>query len=205
MLDQQTIQQEKLGFVNKRQICDETVWIDFKNGDRSAFALLYLRYYRILICTGAGICDDKDLILDCIQDLFVELWKNKSRLGQPQSVKAYLTRSLQRKILRQLKRIRSGLCHCQVETIPDTQTVQCVELKMIAEQLGKEQKSHVRKAITLLTRRQKEAVYLRFYANLSYAEIAGKMSISTDSIYNLISKAMGNMQQELGRMPVGTL
>ncbi|MBX3252749.1 MAG: sigma-70 family RNA polymerase sigma factor [Chitinophagaceae bacterium] len=205
MLDQQTIQQEKLGFVNKRQICDEVIWIDFKNGDRSAFALLYLRYYKILIRTGAGICDDKDLILDCIQDLFVELWKNKSRLGQPQSVKAYLTRSLQRKILRQLKRMRSGLYHYQVETVPDTQTVQCIELKMIAEQLGKEQKSHVRKAITLLTRRQKEAVYLRFYANLSYAEIAGKMLISTDSIYNLISKAMGNMQQELGKIPVRTL
>ncbi|MBX2924016.1 MAG: sigma-70 family RNA polymerase sigma factor [Chitinophagaceae bacterium] len=205
MLDQETIQQEKLSFVNKRQICDEVVWIDFKNGDRSAFALLYLRYYKILIHTGTGICDDKDLILDCIQDLFVELWKNKSGLGQPQSVKAYLTRSLQRKILRQLKRIRSGLYHCQVETVPDTQTVQCVELKMIAEQFGKEQKSQVRKAITLLTRRQKEAVYLRFYANLSYAEIAGKMSISTDSIYNLISKAMGNMQQELGKIPVRTL
>ena len=54
-----------------------------------------------------------------------------------------------------------------------------------------------------LTRRQKEVIYLKFYANLSYPEIAGKMAISTDSIYNLVSKAIDNMQSELCGMMQG--
>lgn len=205
MTDYQTIHKEEIISFHRRKTCEETLWVDFKKGDRRSFALLYLRYHKILIQSGISICSDRDLIMDCIHDLFVELWKNKTGLCIPQSVKAYLVRSLQRKLLRQLKKQRSGCCHYPVETVPDTETVPSIERKLITDQFRKEQKNDVRKAITVLTRRQQEAVYLRFYANLSYSEIAGKMAISTDSIYNLISKAMGNMQQELERMPMHTL
>ncbi|MGN6439207.1 MAG: RNA polymerase sigma factor [Agriterribacter sp.] len=204
MTDHKSIQKE-FSCISSRHTCDETLWLEFKNGDRRAFAMLYLRYYKILVHAGTGICHDGDMIMDCIHDLFVEMWKNRHGLGLPHSVKAYLIRSLQRKLLRLLKKRRADVFQQQVERIPDTETVPCVEKKIIHEQLRRERESDIRKAITVLTRRQQQAVYLRFYANLSYAEIAGKMAISTDSIYNLISKAMGNMQQELVRMPMRTL
>jgi len=205
MVDHQTERKKQERFSHRHQTCDEMLWLEFKNGDRNSFAIIYLRYCKVLMQTGILICDDKDLVMDCIHDLFVEIWKNRGGLGLPLSVKAYLIRSLQRKLLRQLKKRRSGFCQYQVDAVPDTETVPSIEKKIISEQFRKEQKLDVQKAITVLTRRQQEAVYLRFYANLSYAEIAGKMAISTDSIYNLISKAMGNMQQELERMPMHTL
>lgn len=194
-----------ISYTTEKQICDELLWVDFKNGNREAFAVIYHRYCRLLQQTCLTICDDRDLIKDSIHDLFVEIWKNKAGLGLPKSVKAYLLRSIQRKILRHLKKRRSGFAHRHMESVPDIQTVPCVEKKLITEQFKQEQKRDIEKAITVLTRRQQEAVYLRFYANLSYAEIAGKMAISTDSIYNLISKAMDNMQQELVRMPMRTM
>ena len=77
--------------------------------------------------------------------------------------------------------------------------VHSIEIKIIAEQLYQQQKRHISKAIESLSQRQREAVYLKFYANLSYPEIACKMSISTDAIYNLISKALSNMQKKLSK------
>lgn len=205
MVHHQTDRKKQERYAHRQQTCDEMLWPGFKNGDRNSFAILYLRYCKVLTQTGIAICDDRELVMDCIHDLFVEMWKNRSGLGLPLSVKAYLIRSLQRKLLRQLKRRRSAFCQYHMDAVPDTETVPCIEKKIISEQFRQEQKQDVQKAITVLTRRQQEAVYLRFYANLSYAEIAGKMAISTDSIYNLISKAMGNMQQELERMPMHTL
>jgi RNA polymerase sigma factor (sigma-70 family) len=52
-----------------------------------------------------------------------------------------------------------------------------------------------------LTKRQQEAIYLKFYSNLSYKEVAAIMSISVDSIYNLISKAIDSLQHEI-KVPV---
>lgn len=183
--------------MSKMQICDEVLWIDFRNGDREAFATLYYRYFSILVQRSLNICDDTDMIKDCMHDLFVEIWKNRQNLKVPYSVKAYLLRSLQRKVIRQVKKNKTGATPFFWEKIADTEVVHSIEKKIITEQFREEQRDGILKAIKLLTKRQQEAVYLKFYANLSYAEIAGKMCISTDSIYNLISKAIYNMQHEL--------
>lgn len=184
---------------NHQNSSDNILWASFKNGDRGAFAALYYRYSPILFHACLRMCSDSNLIEDNIQDLFVEIWKNKSGLNYPTCVKAYLVRSLQRKILRQLKKDRSSASTLDVNHITGTSTPS-IETEIIRQQIVQEQKRKLKLLINGLTRRQQEALYLRFYANLSYPEIAGKMSISTDSIYNLISKAIGNMQRNLSSM-----
>ncbi|MCC6290409.1 MAG: sigma-70 family RNA polymerase sigma factor [Chitinophagaceae bacterium] len=179
-------------------ISDGELWQDFKNGDKQAFAFLYHRYCNILLQNALGICNDKEMVKDCIHDLFMTIWKNRQRLNIPRSVKAYLLRSVQRKIIRQLKKSRSHFVAYAAQYM-EADVVHSIEKKIIADQLYQRQKQYIIKAIEALSRRQKEAVYLKFYANLSYPEIAGKMAISTDAIYNLISKAIDNMQGRLSR------
>lgn len=189
----------------ERPCSDELLWLSFKNGDRLAFTVLYKRYWRWLCEVVGSICADKALVKDCVQDLFAELWRNRQGLSVPISVKAYLLRSGQRKILKQLKKKRSVFCQGLVENLPDRERVTSIENKRIERELVEEQKRDLYTVVNTLTRRQREAVYLRFYADLSYAEIAGKMSISTDSIYNLISKAIQHMQEQVQRCPLPTL
>ena len=82
---------------------------------------------------------------------------------------------------------------------------ECREDQMIEDQIHLEQNHFVSKALHVLTKRQQEAIYLKFYCNLSYKEVATAMSISVDSIYNLISKAIDDLQLELNKVPVPTL
>lgn len=179
---------------------DTALWVSFKKGDKDAFAVIYHRYHKILVQNSLRISTDKDFVEDCVHDLFTEMWKNRQNLGFPQSVKAYLLSSIQRKVIRQLKKARLIAELKEADELDGQQVDFSAERKIIAEQTRVEQQHTLFKAMSALTKRQKEAVYLKFYANLSYPEIAGKMAISTDSIYNLVSKAIDNMQVELGKV-----
>lgn len=175
----------------------EALWAAFKNGDRKAFAILYQRYFKILLHYGMRIASDRDLVKDSIQDLFVEIWRTRENLSYPNSVKAYMLSSIQRKLVRTLNQghaQQNRLLHLRDNRIAPMFST---EDKIIKDQLDSEQNDVVSKALDSLTKRQREAVYLKFYAGLSYKEIAELMTISVDSIYNLISKAVVTLQKEI--------
>jgi RNA polymerase sigma factor (sigma-70 family) len=176
----------------KNQECDEIIWNAFRNNSMEAFAVIYYRFFSVLLQKGLQISTNRELVKDCIHDLFVEIWKNKMNLSTPVSVRAYLIASIQRKIIRQMKKSRSQ--HTEMKVLP-TEIVYSREDQIISEQIIQDQHYRVNRAVDTLTKRQKEAIQLKFYSNLSYEEIAGLMKISTDSIYNLISKAIIALQQ----------
>jgi RNA polymerase sigma factor (sigma-70 family) len=176
------------------QHCDEAVWNFLMNNSKEAFAVIYYRFFKILLQKGLQVSSDRELVKDCIHDLFTEIWINKINLNTPLSIKAYLIVSLQRKIIRKLKKFRSQ--QTEMERLP-LEFVTSKEEQLISEQHMHYQQYKVSCALNSLTKRQKEAIQLRFYSNLSYEEIAGTMKISTDSIYNLVSKAIINLQKGL--------
>jgi len=171
---------------------DEAIWIVFQKGDQQAFAELYERYYALLFRYGLRIAGNRDLVKDCLHDLFADIWKNRENLDEPQCVKAYLLSATQRKIMRQLDRLRARQNH--FDYLGGTAIASCLEDDLIHIQTELERRHHVNKALELLTKRQREAIHLKFYSNLSYKEAAAIMSISVDAIYNLISKSMNVLQ-----------
>lgn len=173
---------------------DEVLWNYFRKESKEAFAVIYYRFFNILLQKGLQVCVDRELVKDCIHDLFLEIWINKLKLTTPVSVKAYLIVSLQRKIFHKLKKIRSQ--QTEMEKFP-IELVLSKEDQIISEQQMHDQKYIIEKAVNSLSKRQKEAIQLKFYSNLTYEEIAGTMNISTDSIYNLVSIAIINLQKGL--------
>lgn len=182
---------------------DEVVWCMFKQGDKEAFAVLYQRYFNMLFHYGSKLAADSEIVKDGVHDVFIDLWKKKENLSDPKSVKAYLLGSVQHKLIRMLERARSR----QLETakIELAVSVECREDQMIEDQIQLEQNYTISKALHILTKRQQEAIYLKFYCNLSYKEVAATMSISVDATYNLISKAVDHLQLELSKASVKSL
>ena len=80
--------------------CDEVIWNALRNSNREAFAVIYYRFFNVLLQRGLQISGDRELVKDCIHVLFLEIWINKNNLVTPLSVKAYLVVSIQRKIMR---------------------------------------------------------------------------------------------------------
>jgi RNA polymerase sigma factor (sigma-70 family) len=61
---------------------------------------------------------------------------------------------------------------------------------IIQDETSRQHVKQLNEGIAVLTRRQREAIYLRFYQNLSYDEIAKLMTMKVESVYNVISKAI---------------
>ena len=69
---------------------------------------------------------------------------------------------------------------------------------MIARQLTEEKRTRLEEALQKLSPRQKEIIFLKFYNKLSYDEICELMSISTNSAYKLLNKAIVKLRKILG-------
>jgi len=186
--------------VHRNSNQEDQLWIDFQNGCETAFTEIYNNYFRLLYNYGSKFTSDEDLVKDSIHDLFVKLWEKRQQLHNIASPKYYLLKAMRHKLLDALAREKK-LVHEQ-EGFPEDrfEFVLPYESLLISHQLTREQEKSVTQALNALTPRQKEAIFLRFYNNMSYEEIASLMSLSVDSCYNLISKALSQVKKNLTKV-----
>jgi RNA polymerase sigma factor (sigma-70 family) len=168
-------------------------WRAFKNGDWEAYTSLYNDYFKLLNNYGYKFTKDINLIEDAIHDLFVRLWTTRNNLGDPASVKNYLYKSLRNTILRKMQAgekfsvIDADAYPSGFEVSYSNEPVSSIE--------ERELQATIKNIINTLPPRQQEIIYLRFYEDLSYEEIADIMSININSTYKLLYKALQNLQQ----------
>ena len=80
------------------QISDEKLWESCLTGDKEAFKEIYCRFYSLLYNYGSKLVSDKDLVKDCIQDIFIKLIQNYPSLSPTPNVKGYLIKALRNKL-----------------------------------------------------------------------------------------------------------
>jgi len=74
-------------------------WLCMAGGDQNAFLTIYQNNYQALFSYGFSITTDKELTKDCIQELFLEIWKTRDTLNTDvNNVQSYLFTWLRRKI-----------------------------------------------------------------------------------------------------------
>ncbi|MEP7377115.1 MAG: sigma-70 family RNA polymerase sigma factor [Chitinophagaceae bacterium] len=171
-------------------------WLCMAGGDRNAFLTIYHNHYHALFCYGFSITTDKELTKDCIQELFLDIWKTRDTLNKEVSnVRSYLFTWLRRKITSAL----SGLAKAKslVSKQDATLTQSCYEELLITFQRSEEKKEQLREALTKLTKKQLEIVRLKFFEKLTYAEIAAKTSLAPRTVYNLIYEAIRHLRGDM--------
>ena len=168
---------------------DAALWDRFRHGNKAAFDLIYERYFQVLCSYGDKFCKDTQVVEDVVQELFIYLWTRKADLGKTVAIKYYLFLCLRRKLLRKLTQenrrnsilsSHENFCSFDLTLQKDPSTF------LESEELLK----NLAKALDKLTDRQKEAIYLKFYNNLSFQEVALVMGIEVRSSYNLISRSL---------------
>ncbi|QEC51468.1 RNA polymerase sigma factor [Anseongella ginsenosidimutans] len=161
-----------------------------RNGDKQAFALIYNRFFPRLFNYGMKLIPQAELIRDGIHDVFVTLWKSRQRLSATSSVKFYLYACLKRRIIA-LSRQNRLLPVKRLFGFPgEFEFCLSPEDSIILEQTGQIKRQKLQELINKLSRRQKEALFLRYYEGLSPKEVAAIMSLNINSTYVLLSKAL---------------
>ncbi|MCU0443280.1 MAG: sigma-70 family RNA polymerase sigma factor [Microscillaceae bacterium] len=172
------------------------IWQAFKTGDEEAFNYIFNQYARFLFNYGDKIAQNEGLVEDCIQELFIELWEKKAKLGEVQSIKYYLLKSLQRKILRKLNKNRKMLTNEDSDLLFNDDLIDFpYENHLIQSQTNLEQQEKLQKALALLSDRQRQVLFLKYYDQLDYEEIARVMSMNVKAIYDLIYQAIKSLKK----------
>ncbi|MES2734481.1 MAG: sigma-70 family RNA polymerase sigma factor [Bacteroidota bacterium] len=182
---------------NITPINEEVLWRNFKCGDEQAFAQIYHTYFQALYTYASKFSPDKDLVKDCIHDLFIDLWDKRQNLKELLSIKYYLFRAIRNTMLDALRDRKKIVFEYGQDLERSFEFVFSHEAELIDQQFMHEQKQRIVEALNELTPRQKEAVFLRFFHEFSYEDIAAVMMLGVDSAYNLISKALRVMRLHL--------
>jgi RNA polymerase sigma factor (sigma-70 family) len=172
---------------------DQHIWKSFKDGNRKALDYIFEKYVRVLFSYGSRITKDQNLVEDCIQDIFVELWKRRSALSDTDNIKFYLFKSLRRNIGRRSLSDRRHTINI-LQSYREEVFEYSIESSIIQEQTSLDQKNHLNLAISKLTKRQQEAIYLKFHELLSYEQLAVVLEIDVKSAYKLIGKAIDSLR-----------
>ncbi|MDN5202186.1 sigma-70 family RNA polymerase sigma factor [Fulvivirgaceae bacterium BMA10] len=182
---------------NFQQLKPEEIWNHLRDDNDLALVILYNRFIDDIYHYGERITNDKELIKDCIQDIFVDLWCNRKKLPEVTSLKHYLFKVLKRAIIKKLERNRRLFGEKNISEDHDIQIVLSYESRLISSQISEQQQKRLLKSLNSLPIRQKEAITLKFLDGFSYQEVADILSISIKSTYNLIYRALDLLKDNL--------
>lgn len=165
----------------------------FQAGDRDALGHIFRHYFSELYSYGLKIIANPDLVKDQIQDLFVHFWEERQRLGEIRNLKVYLLVSLKNNLLRAIKRQRNDESEDNHELF-----VISAEDFIIEQEDGHVLSRQVAECIERLSSRQREVIFLRFYHNLDFLQLADVMGMNVQSVRNLLFRGLEKIRQEIG-------
>ncbi|WP_460634640.1 RNA polymerase sigma factor [Larkinella harenae] len=162
-------------------------------GDKTALEALATRYYRPLFHYCTRFTSNHALIEDCLQDLFLEIWEKNRGLAVVKSVKAYLFTAIRHNVVHRLR--RDHLFAPLPETDESEDPVFNPESLLLTHELEQAQNNLLKQSLERLPRRQREAIYLRYYEELSYEEIASVMGLNRQVVANYLQHALETLRK----------
>lgn len=166
-------------------------------GDMSAVEALYRRHYALMLNYGMKYCDDRELIEDCIQDLFVRLCSRPEAFAGVTYVRAYLLMALRNLIF---DRLSGASGQVSLDDIPFTTLDLDRFIQFEAEGCTDEETRIRRKLVRILRHlsgRQRMVLYLHYYHGMSHKELAVMMKMEPQSSMNLLSRALAKIRRML--------
>jgi RNA polymerase sigma-70 factor (ECF subfamily) len=176
-------------------LADIEIWNMFKAGDDKAYEYIYHRYSAELFSYGYHIINDKQLVEDSAHDLFVYLFQHRATLGDTNAIKYYLFKSLRRRIMDALEQQSKGYAQRDAMARTMVQTSLSPEKLIMEEETAFYINKKLMVAIDDLPARQREAIFLLYFSNLSYPEIAEVMSLSIRTVYNQVHTAIQTLRK----------
>lgn len=176
---------------------DSYIWRMFRKGHEGAFDHIYSKYFPVLYQYGYRITPSRELVLDCIQDLFIDLIEKGKELKTTDCIKYYLYKCLRNKILYQLRKLKKehGKEHLENQNFK----VQVShEVKIIEQSIDEEKRLRLKESLSKLPIRQKEAIFYFYQEGFTYEEVASIMGFKEiKSARNIIYKAIRLLQKDI--------
>jgi RNA polymerase sigma-70 factor (ECF subfamily) len=166
-----------------------------QKGDITSFEALFHHYYNSLCGYSESLVGMKEVAEEVVQDVFLNIWKNRETLRIRQSLQSYLYRAAYNNSMMYLRKMRrehfmEDLSRPEpIVNEPDpSQVIQLDEVSdLISQTLGR------------LPERTREIFRLNRQEGLKYREIAIKLSISEKTVEANMGKALKALRNSMER------
>lgn len=192
---------------NYSMIADEQLVTLFCAGQNEAFDELLLRYKDKLYAYIAFYTKNNDITDDLFQETFVKAIINlrKGKYNEKGKFYAWLTRIAHNLLIDQIRNeVSENLCYHQDEEkyINSLSNLWVINRE---NEIVKEQTLHdVKLLIEKLPSTQREVVFMRYYQELSFKEIAEAKGISINTALGRMHYALQNMKAMAKKMHMQT-
>lgn len=169
---------------------------NLRNGDISAFNVIFKTYYSGLCYYASDLVRDKDLAREIVQDAFVKLWEIHSSIIIKSSLKAYVYRIVYNKCIdflkqqsvRKNKEVQIDDITIQIDMLLLSDTFEPFD-DMYSEQI----EADLEDAMNNLPPQCRDVFILCRHNKLSYPQIAEKLGISVSSVKSQIKRAIDKL------------
>jgi RNA polymerase sigma-70 factor (sigma-E family) len=156
--------------------------------DDNELSMLYARHRLALVRLAVLLVDDQASAEDVVQDAFIGLHRHRGRLRDPDAAVGYLRTAVvngARSTLRRRGTQRRFLQRRSMAEPPD----EADSAALLADE-----HREVLRAVRSLPARQQEILALRYWSNLTEAEIAQTLGISRGAVKSQASRAIDKLE-----------
>jgi RNA polymerase sigma factor (sigma-70 family) len=175
------------------------VWSRFRSGDHAAFGEIYEEFIYSMFAYGSRITRDRELVKDCIQDVFLDIQRLKPDLLHPESLEFYLFKSLKNAILHKIQKNK------KIKSLSITEMA-IFDLKFNIEQDTFEPESDrlriekLKQILQTLDPQKRELLFLKFSTCLNYVEIGQMLGIKPDTAKKQVYRTLDHLRGRYGSL-----
>ncbi|RGN50432.1 MULTISPECIES: RNA polymerase sigma factor [unclassified Bacteroides] len=181
-----------------RRMTDEQLVVSYSEGNNQAFDILLSRYENRLFSYIYFIVRNNELAEDIFQDTFVKAITTirQGRYTENGKFPAWITRIAHNLIIDYFRQEKNENVVSNDDSEVDLlNNINLSERTIESEIIEGQIKDDVRELVKLLPDNQREVVYMRFYQNLSFKEIAEATGASINTALGRMRYAILNLRR----------
>jgi RNA polymerase sigma-70 factor (ECF subfamily) len=174
-------------------IYEKDLIVRLKDGDQTAFELLFHFYYSGLVLFSTQFTTDRNEAEEIVQDFFVKFWQRHAQISLTESLKSYFFLSVKNSSLNFLK-------HKKVEEKYIRKMTEMADRHLAYDPdlyVDSELQEKVKQAIDLLPEKCREVFVMSRLRGMRNDDIAAELNISKRTVETQISKALKVLRVEL--------
>ena len=183
--------------VNSRSLEDDEIKAIAQTNPKQGLDLIVRKYRDKIFRHALYVVKDYQEAVDVTQEVFIKAMRETRFFDPDFKMKAWLfrvTSNLCFNIVRDRKR-RGGI----LERMVKVTSIEADQLRSVSHN---ETQRSVLGQLDKLNEKHREILYLRYYSDLSYAEIAETLDIQLGTVMSRLSRAKGRLMELMGKTGV---
>ncbi len=177
---------------------DETLMIQYQQGDCKAFEKLYSRHKQKLFRFMLGICSDRAIVEELFQDVWMKLIDAKARYQADAKFTTYLFQIARNRVIDHYRKhsTKSEYNSVDMDSLIENSLQQEFDSP---EKITEAEQTHsvIHKIIKQLPFEQREVFLLKENSDLSIHEIAELLDVNSETIKSRLRYALKKIQSGL--------